>query len=142
MNQILPNQYQITICALCDKAGSLTPETLLHALMECPENQELPALLLMELRATIPGITFNQVLTLDIEVEPEMELPLLWLVGSFLLSLWTQRILGRVSLAKTRAELEARCHILREGKVPAVVNASITSAALIESIFNRHRQRL
>ena len=137
LHKILPIQYQITICALCDKVGRQAPETLLHAMMECPENLEIPALLLTELQSSMSGLTYTQVITLDLEVESEKELPLVWLTCSLLHSVWTERTLGRVTLAKTRADLEARCRILREGKVPSIVNASIVSAAAIQSVFSR-----
>ena len=137
LHKILPKQYPITICALCDRAGRPAPETLLHAVMECPENLEIPAFLLIELKSYVPGLTNTQVITIDIGLETDKELSLVWLIGSLLHSIWTQRTSGQVTLAKTRADLEARCRTLREGKVPSIVNASIVSAAIIESMFSR-----
>ena len=137
LNKILPIQYQITICALCDKSGRQTPETLLHAIMECPENQEIPALLLTELQSSTPGLTYSQVISLDLDIDQEKELPIVWLIGSLLHSIWTQRTLGRVTAVKTRADLEARCRLLREGNIPVMINAYVMTEAAIRSIFSR-----
>ena len=137
LHRINPKIHTLTTCALCTKAGRLAQESLLHAVTDCPENKGIPALLLLELRSYVPGLSYNQVLTLDIDIEPDKELPIVWLVGSLIYSIWIQRTVGRVTLAKTRADLEAKCRILREGKIPSVTNASITSAALIDSMFSR-----
>ena len=59
-------------------------------MMECPENLEIPALLLTELQSSMSGLTYTQVITLDLEFDPEKELPLVWLTGSLLHSVWTQ----------------------------------------------------
>ena len=136
LNRILPIQYQLTMCALCDKAGRQEPETLIHAMMECPENQQILALLLTELQTSMPGLTGTQVLTLDLHIEQDKELPTVWLIGSLLHSIWTQRNLGRVTLAKTRADLEAGCRLLREGKIPSMINASVTTEAATQTIFS------
>ena len=105
-------------------------------MMECPENQQIPALLLTELQTSIPGLTGTQVLTLDLHIDQEKELPTVWLIGSLLHSIWTQRNLGRVTLAKTRADLEAGCRLLREGKIPSMINASVTTEAATQTIFS------
>ena len=96
------------------------PEILLHALTTCPSNQGLPTPLLALLSLHQPGVNYQQVITQDLDVEPAMELPLVWITETLLSLIWQQREDGRVSGAKTRAELEARCTLLREG---ALVNA-------------------
>ena len=58
-----------------------------------------------------------------------------WVIGSLLLSIWRQRSEGRVNLAKTRAELEAKCRILREGKVRSLTNAYALTAPIVQDLF-------
>ena len=65
-----------------------------------------------------------------------MELPLTWLAGSLFLSLWQQRQEGKVCRARTRSELEARCRILREGKVPSLQNAFTIASIVLNSMYN------
>ena len=105
-------------------------------MMECPENLQVPVLLLTELQSSMPGLTGTQVLTLDLHMDHEKELPIVWIIGSLLHSIWTQRNLGRVTRAKTRADLEAGCRLLREGKIPVMTNASVMTEAATQSIFS------
>ena len=60
-----------------------------------------------------PGITALQVLALEIEVDPAIELPLLWNIATSLYLIWTQRQEGTISQAKSRAELRARSKYLK-----------------------------
>ena len=74
-------------------------------------------------------------LELDLEVEPSLELPIMWVIGSLLLSIWTQRESRGVHLAKTRAELEAKCRLLRECKVKTWAKAYTLTEAILSQIF-------
>merc|ERR1712218_395568 len=53
-----------------------------------------------------------------------MEIPLLWIIATTLSSIWTQRQEGKICAAKTRAQLEARCRLLREGRGTSFENCS------------------
>ena len=66
------------------------------------------------LRTYKPGITTAQVLALDIEVDPAMELPLIWIIATSLAVIWTQRQEDDKSNAKFRAEIKARCKFLQQ----------------------------
>ena len=96
----------------------------------------LPAKLLRTLQGYQPGAEQKSVLTLDLELEPSLELPFTWVIGSLLLSIWTQRENRRVDLARTRAELEAKCRLLRECKVKTWANAFTLTEAILDQLFN------
>ena len=59
LNKILPVQYPLTTCMLCDKAGRPEPETLIHAMLECPENQQSYGLLQLTLDITLFRFTLG-----------------------------------------------------------------------------------
>jgi hypothetical protein len=95
---------------LCDKAGRPEPETLIHAMLECPENQQIPAQLLTELQTSLPGLTGNQVLTLDLHIDRENELPTFLLLQQtavqssiLIVSRTVDRILQTSSVVKNSA---------------------------------------
>ena len=75
-------------------------------------------------------------LTLDFEMDDTMELALVWLIGSFFLSLWEQRQETRVYPHKIRAELEAKCRLLREGKGTSLKNAFSLAGIAITEMFS------
>ena len=114
LHRVLPKMYITNFCPLCSEAGRDLREDAGHALIECEANQGSPALLMSLLRTYQPGITTAQVLALDIEVDPAMELPLIWIIATSLFLIWTQRQEGAVSNAKFRAELKARCKFLEQ----------------------------
>ena len=64
----------------------------------------------------LTNITTDSILGLDIgEVEESLELPVTWIISSYLLSIWEKRKAKKsVNVGETRAELEARCNLLRE----------------------------
>ena len=134
--RILPLAYTSPNCLLCETPGGGTPETVLHALLCCEANLDLPERLLRTLRRYQPGAELRCLLTLDLDLEPSLELPFTWLVGTFLSSIWSQRESRRVDLRHTRAELEAKCRLLRECKVKTWANAHIQTEALIGQVFS------
>ena len=83
-----------------------------------------------------PGVRDHQVLSLDFEVDDTMELSLVWLIGSSLLCLWEQRQETRVCPHKIRAELEAKCRLLREGKGISLQNAFALAGIAISEMFS------
>ena len=135
LHRILPMAYQNPDCQLCGTPQTRSPETLDHALYTCEANQGIPAKLLATLQRYQPGAEQRTLLTLDLEVEPSLELPFTWTIGSILFSIWTQRENGRIDPAKTRAQLEAKCRILRECKANTWANASTLTDAIIVQIF-------
>ena len=63
----------------------------------------------------IPSIDVMSALCLEIQADEELELPLVWLLSTVFLSIWTLRISkSKVQLYKVRAQLEAKVNLLRE----------------------------
>ena len=91
LHRILPKIYLTNLCPLCNQEDRELREDAGHALMDCKANLGSPALLMALLRTYQPDITTAQVLALDIEVDPAMELPLIWINATSLVLIWTQR---------------------------------------------------
>ena len=84
-------------------------------------------------------MTTVQVLTLDLMVNPVLELPLVSVIATMLSSVWKQRKDGIVNRSKTRAELEARCRLLREGN--SLEKAHILTSNEITTMFSTAQQQ-
>ena len=125
-------------CPLCNtsEGSPKAPETLEHAFLSCEGNWGVPELLLKLLKMYNPSVEYWQVLTLDFDLDDPMELPLIWIVASFLFLLWQQRQDGKVCPVKIRAELEARCRLLREGKGAFMQNCSVLAEIAIHSMYS------
>jgi hypothetical protein len=137
IHRILPRSAPSPHCLLCGQGAGEHPEveTLQHALLECPGNRGVSGLLLSLLRGYQPGLQGEQVLGLDLNMDHSMELPLVWVVGTTLFSIWKQRVKGEVSAALTRSELEARCRLLREGASPALINFTVLTDLALRAMF-------
>ena len=133
LHRNLPKIYLINLCPLCSQEDRELREDAGHALMDCKANLGSPALLMALLRTYQPDITTAQVLALDIEVDPAMELPLIWIISTSLLVVWTQRQEEAMSNAKFRAELKTRCKFLEQCNDKNVM--TMTSLAL-EKVFS------
>ena len=67
------------------------------------------------LRHHQPTLTTAALLRLELEVEEDLELPLVWLTAATLNSIWDQRKeSSKVQPHLTRSQLEAKVNILRE----------------------------
>ena len=135
LHQILPHIYASMDCTLCGTERQRVLETLLHALGTWEGNQGLPSCLLDLIRPHHPAITLHQVLKLDFPLDPSVELSVIWLTISTLLSIWKQRREGRAKLARTRAEVEANCRILRKGKTVEISNSFTLVSEVIRTMF-------
>ena len=125
-------------CQLCNisTVAVKVPETLEHAIFTCAGNMGVSELLLKLLKMYNPSVESHQVLTLDLKLDDSMELPLIWIVASLLFLLWQQRQEGKVYPVRIRAELEARCRLLREGKGGLMHNCSVLAEIAIRSMYN------
>ena len=130
---MMPRTNPSPNCLLC--GPNLVPETIDHALGPCEANQGLPVRLLELLRLYQPGAEQYQLLALDIGLDPSLELPITWTICTLLFSIWRQRGEGGVTMARTRAELEANCRLLREGKVSALTNAFTSTNNILGQMF-------
>ena len=111
-------------------------ETLEHALGDCEANLGLPGRLLQVLQAHQPGASTRTMMTLNLELEPSLELPMTWVIGTVLHSTVSQREEGRVTIAKTRADVESKCRLGRECSMGgSLANAFTLSEILIRDLF-------
>ena len=84
----------------------------------CEANQHVGTNLLGLLRQYQPNISLEAALRLELNVEEEIELPLVWISAATLLSVWEQRKISiRVVPHVTRSQLEAKVNILRQTRL-------------------------
>ena len=133
LHRILPLANPSPDCQLCRTTDGGTPETVFHALLRCEANQDLPTRLMRTLQIYQPGAELKCLITLDLNIEPSLELPFTWLVGTLLSSIWTQREARRVNVRQTRAGLEAKC---RECKIKTWANAHAQTETLIRQLLS------
>ena len=110
-------------------------ETLYHALGDCPANCGLLERLLQVIRVHQPGATLCTVLTLDLELNQSLELPMTWTIGTLLYSSFTQRESGRVTIPRTRADLESSCRLMRECRIKGMDNVPTLCQILVNDLF-------
>ena len=91
---------------LCNITGKRVSETLEHSQFSCTGNKETPVLLIKVLKSYDLEVTPSKVLTLDVNLESHMEIPLVGIIATTLSTIWTQRQKGSVCAAKTRAQLK------------------------------------
>ena len=135
LHRFFPRQYTSAACQLCLQAHPTVVETLHHALGDCPANQGLPERLLTVLRVYQPGARTRSVLTLDLDLDQSLELPVTWAIGSLLSSILSQRETGRVSIVKTKADLESGYRMMEECKLESLENFPHLCRTLVNDIF-------
>ena len=119
----------------CRAAGCTEVEDLDHSLVQCQANQQVGSRLLQVLQQYQPNLTTAALLRLEIDVEAEQELPLVWLTAATLLSIWDQRkTCTRVQPHLTRSQLEAKANILRETRL---TNTAVMLNDLIINMFEQ-----
>ena len=111
-----------------------TEENLSHALIHCAGNKYVGHQLLSCLRTVEPGLQADGLLRLELPVEEDMELPLVWLLSTVLRALWDLRQTStRVRQYLIRSQLEADINLLRETRFVDAVNQIEELAA---NLFN------
>ena len=117
---LLPTQDRVSrilrdktpLCKLCPDA---VMEDLQHAFFRCSYNNNCGELLSNFLSSYIPGISTNQILHLNMDLEPSEEFSVAWMTGNFLYNIWKARLdKKQVRQYTIRADLEARASILSE----------------------------
>ena len=102
------------ICTLCDlnQIGDLT-----HSLMLCTYNGGAGQFLLDKLHHVIPHLLPHQVPLLDLDVDQDNRLPLVYLTASVLSQVWDNRKEKKpCHLSTIRATLEAGVNIMRKSR--------------------------
>ena len=100
------------ICPLCTNA----PEDLAHALITCSFNNNVGNKIVEVVKTEIPDISIQEILRLELTDMPEdMVFPTIFVLTFTLKYIWEKRMNKiRISSHETRANLEARCIILRK----------------------------
>ena len=111
INKIIPSSP--AQCSLCSLASE---ESIQHALISCPFNQDVFGALVKVVRMVVPNIGNEELLRFDFqEVSQSLEFPVMFLVSTFLLEIWSRRMKkARISLYDIRSTIEAKCALLRE----------------------------
>ena len=72
-------------------------------------------LLLRCIRGVVPGLEVESLLRLEINVDSDMELPIVFLIATVLDAVWSLRMKGsNVQKYLVRSQLEAKVNLLRE----------------------------
>ena len=109
-------------------------EDLAHALLDCQANDGVGGQLLECLRVVQPGLQAEAALRLDLQVEDDEELPLVWIIATVLSTLWNLRQSGsKIRRYLIRAQMEASINILRDTRHKDV---SDKIERLAENFFN------
>ena len=95
LHRFKPRLYPTPSGQLCNQGQRPIEETLEHALGECEANLGLPGRLPQVLQAHQPGACTE--VTLDLELEPSLELPMTWVIGTVLHSIVSQHEEERVT---------------------------------------------
>ena len=140
MHEILPTQERVArtkprASASCTMAGCDVDVTegLPHALILCDGNNGVGHRVFRCLQNFVPDLDVESVLRLELNVEEDLELPLVWLLATVFISIWKLRIdKSRVQLYEVRAQLEAKINLLRETRFR---NATTLLDQLVDSYF-------
>ena len=120
LHNLLPTQNRLSrilkdqnsSCKLCTD-----PMDDLPHLFSCRYSTDVCQALLRTVTSVMPSATPQKILLLSLEIEPDLELPVVWIVSSTLLYVWSQKTSKKqCTLVETRAVLEARVNMLRRGK--------------------------
>ena len=140
LHNILPTGERVARILLaaspnCTRCAQDPPviETLYHSLVTCPANTGATAILINCLSQYDPNITAQKILTLNFQVETSLEIPITWVIASYLFSIWSLRSEKKqITQYKIRSDLEASCRILSETRF---INISTSVREILNSLF-------
>ena len=130
LHQTLPTQERVSrikpnlssSCKIQDCPAN-TEENLGHALLHCAGNDDVGHQLLNCLRNVEPGLQAEAVLRLELPIEEDMELPVVWLLATVLRTLWNlKQSSTKVRQYLIRSQLEADINLLRETRYQNAVS--------------------
>ena len=122
LHQTLPTQERVArikpgSSAKCKMEGCQadTDETLCHALIHCQANDGVGHRLLDRIRGVQPDLGAEAALRLELHVDAEHELPVVWVMATIFRCLWNLRqSTTKVKQYLIRSQLEAEINLLRE----------------------------
>ena len=108
----------------CTNCNPPYPDSLSHALISCPNNQEVAHWLLQILQPHVQTISPDRLVLLDIgQVQDDLQLPVVWILAEVLGNIWScRKEKKKPQLFQTRASLEAGIEILRKTSFSDVAN--------------------
>ena len=130
------NRTNAVVSPFCQAQGCTgeAVENLEHALVQCSANSNMGSALMHTLRLHHLDLPVDAALRLELEVEEEQELPLVWLMAATLLSIWEQRQeKGKVQPYLVRAQLEAKINLIRKTRF---VNCATILDQKVQSMFD------
>ena len=133
VHRILRDRSPSPLCKLCEES---VVEDLQHAFFWCNFNNAAGVHLHNFVSSSIPDmpqISTNQILHLNLDLEPSEEFSFIWFISHFLLNIWNARLEKKqVQLFRIRADLEARASILSETRY---CNEAVLVKEMIEECF-------
>ena len=121
LHDLLPTQERVartkpTASPACQLPGcNYGMENRAHALVFCESNNGVGQRVISCLQNFVPNIDVEAAIRLEIDIEEEMELPIVWMLATVFQAIWKLRVeKSRVLLYDVRAQLEARINLLRE----------------------------
>ena len=98
---------------VCRRCLPDTPDSLLHTMSSCSYTCDVATALLACVHQVVPGLPHLSALHLDLDLEPEQELPVVTLLATGYLCLWQCcKDAKPPTTARLKAELQVRCHTL------------------------------
>ena len=86
------------------------------------------------LESVVPSIEVEAVLRLELGVEEDLELPVVWMISTVFSAIWKLRAdKSRVQLYEIRAQLEAKVNLLRETRF--TTSATILDEFVVNFIY-------
>ena len=102
-------------CTLCSTGIS---EDCLHALLECPHNNDVNSWILKLCQKTVPNCRTTDIIYLNLNLTDPLMFPMIWLLSHIFCMVWKLRSNKKaVNLFSIRAELEARINLLRKSSL-------------------------
>ena len=110
-----------SLCKVSNCPGNLV-EDLPHALVHCSGNFGVGLIIVQRSLTLAPGRTVDELLKLDLKVDNDDELALIWWLAAGFQAVWDLRKAGkRVEPYLVRAQLEAKVNLLRETRFTRAV---------------------
>ena len=142
LHQTLPNQERIArirpgSSSACKALGCDTnsEETLEHAIFYCDANDGVGTKVMEALHKVQQVLEAEDVLRLELQVDEEDELPVVWFLATTIRILWdTRQSSSRVHMYTIRSQLEAEINLLRKTRLEYLVTKiEDLSASLVQT---------
>ena len=109
---------------LCNITGKRLSGTLEHSQFSSTGIKETPVLLIKVLKSYDLEVTPSKVLTLDVNLESHMEIPLMWIIATTLSTKQKAKAKRQRMRGQNTSTAQARCRMLREGNSTTLQNAA------------------